>query len=174
MSTPIESLNRPMPQMQQLPQNDGTAQVLDYSEILRNIHDDQQPMQIQQQNQQMPQMQQMQQMQQMPQMQTQPSNFPPPPMMQSMKPQGYVMQPMPNPNNQQPNQESKLGDVQKDILIILVLCVIVYSDHFQMFIQRMLPSLFKGDNKLSAIGTITFACIIAGSYFLTKNVSINI
>ena len=158
MCTPIESLHRPMPQIQQQ-EPIQQQQVTDYSEILRNMHDDQQQMPPQQPP-------------QMPQQQQQPGQyFIPPPVVQSMKPQGYVMQPVAQPPTQEPKQ-STLGENQKDILLVLVLCVIIYSDQFQILLQRGLPSLFRNE-KLSAIGTITCALLVAGSFLLSKHVSIN-
>lgn len=160
MCTPIESLHRPMPQIQQQ-EPVQQQQVMDYSEILRNMHDE--PPQ-----QQMP--------TQQPQIQTQQQQAPgqyfiPPPVVQSMKPQGYVMQPMAPQPTPEPKQ-SAIGDNQKDIMLVLVLCVIIYSDQFQILLQRGLPSLFRND-KLSAIGTITCALLVAGSFLLSKHVSIN-
>ena len=158
MSTPIESLDRPMPQIQQ--QDPNQQQVMDYSEILRNMHDEP--------PQQMPQIQQPQQMT------NQQQRFIPPPAVQSIKPQGYVMQPM----QQMPEQlnykmkESSLGENQKDIILVLVLCVIIYSDQFQIALQRVLPSLFRSE-KLSAIGTIACATMVAGTFMLSKHISFN-
>ena len=160
MSSPIESLHRPMPQIQQQ-EPMQQQQVMDYSEILRNMHDEpQQPQMPQQQASQMPQQQ-----------QQSGQYFIPPPVVQSMKPQGYVMQPMTQPPMQEPKQ-STLGENQKDVLLVLVLCVIIYSDQFQILLQRGLPSLFRNE-KLSAIGTITCALLVAGSFLLSKHVSIN-
>ena len=159
MSTPIESLHRPMPQIQQQ-ESLQQAQVMDYSEILRNMHDDQQTSQIQPPS-------------QMPPQQQSGQHFIPPPIVQSIKPQGYIVQPMTqSPPSQEPKQTTALGESQKDIILVLVLCVIIYSDQFQILLQRGLPSLFRNE-KLSAIGTITCATIVAGCFLLSKHVSIN-
>jgi hypothetical protein len=160
-----------MPQIQQMDNN--PQQVMDYGEILRNINDDSQQMQ-QQMPQQMPQQMQQQMPQQMQQQmpqQMQHGQFIPPPVVQSMKPQGYVMQPIQEPTAQQP--VNNISETQKDVFIILILCVIFYNEHFQSLLSRILPALFKND-RLSSVGSIAIASLVAGGLYLSKSISFKI
>ena len=162
MSTPIENLGRPMPQVQQL--DSAPQQVMDYNEILRTMHEEPQQMPPPQQNpQQMPPPQQIQQT-------PNGGNFIPPPVVQTIKPQGYVMQPMQQPQPQAQNTSSPVSDVQKDVLIVIVLCVILYNENFQLLLKRVLPSLFKFD-KLSSVGSVVIALMVAGGLYVSKSIS---
>lgn len=174
MSTPISNLHDQQPN-----------QILDYSEILRNIGND--PNQQQQQPHQMQQMQQMQQPQQVqqphiPDIQQQMHNqLPPqqhnslqhlpPPALQTLRPDQHVMQPMyqiqQNQNQQKPKDNTWDLNNNKDIIIIIIICLIIYSNNFQQFSSRILPSLFR-DDKLSTIGTIIFPIFVGIIYFGCK------
>ena len=157
MSTPLENLSRPMPQIQQ---NDNTPQqIMDYGEILRTMQDDTPSQQQQQQYQQQVPQQQPVQQQQLPQ-----NHFIPPPAVQSLRPQGYVMQ------QQKEEPPVVANENQKDLLILFVLCVIIYNESFQNFLKRILPSLYRNE-RLTSVGTIAVAGMITGGLYLSKGIS---
>lgn len=168
MSTPISALNGPPPQ-------NNEQQVLDYNEILRTLHSDtsQQQTNMQQpppMNMQQPQMN-TQQPQQMPQQQ-----FIPPPIVQSQRPMPYVMQPLQHTAPPKQQTYDNISEMQKDLLIIFVICLILFSDQVHTGLYKVLPSLFvKYDSfvKPSTLGSAFFSVIFVVLFYVGKKIKFN-
>lgn len=167
MSTPIEALQRPMPQMQQSEGMQQSQPIMDYNEILRTVQEEQ-----------------------MPQVQSQPMHaqsqasftnnqeqqyMPPPPMVQSLKPQMGSLYSEPSSFAYQKTRATPINnntiDHQKDILVILIVCSIIFNEQFQNVMKKFIPSLFRND-RITAIGTIACAGIVASSFYVSKTVSL--
>ena len=155
-STPISQLKE-----QNTPNN-----ITDYSQVLQNLQQpmqqqQQQPMQQQQQQQPIQQQQQPMQYQQMPQE----IQYMPPPAMQSLKPQAF---PMGFEPKQDPNPPPTISfDNNKEVVIVIALCLILYSNQFQSFFSKIVPALYK-DNSLSSVGNIIFPFLIGALFYSSK------
>ena len=163
-STPISQLKQEPPTG---PNGGAPNNITDYSQILQNIQQNQQQQHQMQQPQQIP-----QQPQQIPQQIPQDFQYIPPPSMQSLKPQPVVHNPMgfdmPNPNFQkQSHQPNPSMENNKEVIFVIGLCLLLYSNQFQSFFSKIIPALYK-DNSLSSVGNIIFPFIIGALFHLSK------
>ena len=176
MATPIDRLPMSL-------NSDGPidpSSVSSYADILKNMENDIQPPPPQEQ--QMPQQQMPQQQMPTPQHTfEQPSqqqhpqdHYLPPPMVNSRN-NLYAPRPLQpksilKKNTKYPN---KFDTIQKDVIYIVILSIIVYSESTQKLISRFIPSLYK-ESQSTVLSLLFNGLLIAGSYTLLKNVSINL
>ena len=152
-------------------------QISDYNQILKQ-EDTTSVKQIQQnyaQPQQHHQPQQHQQAQQLynhtGQQYSQPAMYIEPPMVQSNKPQ--PMYQLANNNYRQDHNTSKTDSFQSDVLCIIVVCFVVFSNSSQELFMKHVPALFK-DQKTSIVGSILMSGIVGALYIAYKSVNIGV